>query len=178
MKRAIVGSAVLVAAVVLLAGCGTPTLLKGNEAFLGGDYAAARDYWTPMAEAGNPSAQHNLGVLHRHLGQPARAAFWWDQATARGYVPSMLELAELMLAAGDRAEAENLYRLAARWGDRDAADALEQLDRPVPSADLLLAKLKRSHAGWGQAGNPVRRPDPNERLNRMLDEEAPVGGSN
>jgi len=176
--RAICRYSAQVLAAFFLVGCGSTPLQDDNDAFRSGDYAVAEAYWMPLAEAGNASAQHSLGVLYRHRGRPEVAAFWWEQASARAYVPSMLELAELMQEAGDLAQAENLYRLAARWGSRDAAEVLRQLDKRVPPADLLLANLKRTHGGYGQTGSPVRRPDPNERLNRMLDETAPVENGN
>jgi len=178
MLRGFFRSAALVVAAAVLAGCGTTALEKGNEAFLDGDLAVAEAQWKPLAEAGNLSAQHNLGILNGYRGDPERAAYWLERAVSEGFVPSMVKLAQLNLAAGRLAAAENLYRHAARWGDRDASEALDRLEKPVPRPDLLLAHFRRSQFLDARAGSPVTRRDPNERLNRMLDQAAPVGGGN
>lgn len=127
----------------LVAGCGTSPLLEGNEAFHEGEFAVAEARWMPMAEAGNSHAQHNLGILNKTLGDLDTAAYWWEQAAARDFVPSMVELGALRLAAGDEGEAEALYRRAARWGSADAIAVLEAREVPVPYADLLFARMQR-----------------------------------
>jgi TPR repeat protein len=156
----------------LLAGCGTSPLLKGNEAFHEGDYVEAASRWKPLAEAGHAGARHNLGVLNEHLGDSHAAAGWWEQAVALEFVPSMLRLAELRLAQGSPEEARALYRRAARWGSSEAVTALESMQEPVPHADLLLAHMRRFQARQGRVAKQIDRSDPNEFLNRMLDEQA------
>jgi len=156
----------------LLAGCGTSPLLQGNEAFYSGDYAAAEARWTSLAESGNVGAQHNLGVLNKHLGNSTAAAFWWEQAVAREFVPSMLELGALKLAAGQPYDAEALYRRAARWGNPDAAAVLDAWDKPVPHADLLLARMRLIEERQNRIARQLDRPHPNESLNRILDYQA------
>ena len=37
---------------------------KGFAAYQAGDYATALQEWTPLAEAGDASAQYNLGVIY------------------------------------------------------------------------------------------------------------------
>lgn len=156
----------------LLAGCGASPLLQGNDAFRNGDFETAEAHWQPLAEAGDVDAQHNLGILHRHRGEPARAAQWWERAAADEFVPSMLELGHLRLAEGEIDAALAMYRRAARWGNDDAAAVLEALGQPVPNADLLMARMQHTRLATVRAGGPVDRPDPNERINRHLDELA------
>lgn len=158
----------------LLAGCGTAPLLKGNDAFHRGDYAAAEARWKPLAEAGNFHAQHNLAVLNKTRGDAAAAAFWWEQAVAWEFVPSMLELGALKLATGDPDAAEALYRRAARWGDKDAVAVLEAWAKPVPHADLLLAQMRLLEFRRNQVSRQLDRPGPNEFLNRKLDYYAAI----
>jgi hypothetical protein len=125
---------------------------------------------------GNRNGTNNLQILHP--GSCGFLAGRLQHASAverqRSLSRQRLRGRRRILDAGDLARAESLYRLAGRWGTRDAAEVSRQLDKRVPPADLLLANLKRTHGGHGQTGSPVRRPDPNERLSRMLDEAAPV----
>lgn len=155
----------------LLAGCGKSPLLKGNEAFLDGDYAAAEAQWRSLADGGHVHAQHNLGVLEAHLGNVEAAESWWLRAVARDFVPSMLELGELRLAAGDVDGAEALYRRAARWGNSEGAAVLEALGKPIPREDLSLARLRHLDARQDRIARELDRPHPNEYLNRVLDEQ-------
>lgn len=153
----------------LLAGCGTSPLTEGNEAFHEGEFAIAEARWKPLAEDGNFHAQHNLGILHKTLGDSASAAFWWEQAVAQDFVPSMLELGALKLASGEPDEAEALYSRAARWGSADAFAALEALEKPVPHADLFFAQMHRFEIQQTRMASSLDREDSNEYMNRILD---------
>ena len=60
----------------------------GLQAYKSGDYAAALQQWRPLAEAGNPNAQNNLGAMY-YGGQgvpkdEARAYAWASLAVAQG----------------------------------------------------------------------------------------------
>jgi len=156
----------------LLSGCGTAPLVKGNDAFHGGDLAAAEAQWTPLAEDGNFHAQHNLGVLYKAEGDFETAAFWWEQSAAREFVPSLLELGALRLIAGNDDAAEALYRRAARWGSKDAIAVLEAWNKPVPHADLFFARQKRFEYQQTRLAWQLSRPGPNEYINRVLDYQA------
>lgn len=155
----------------LLVGCGTTALLKGNEAFNDGEYAAAEAYWKPLAEAGNVDAQHNLGILKKHIGDAAAAAFWWEQAVSREFVPSMMQLGALKLAEGSPKEAEALYRRAARWGNDHATAVLEAWGRPVPHADLAVAHTRSLAIRQTRVAQQMseRDSDSDTSLDRVLD---------
>lgn len=162
---------------VLLAGCGKSSLIKGNEAFRDGNYASAELQWLELARAGDADAQHNLGVLELHRGDTATAVQWWQQAVAQEFVPSMLALARLELMSGRRAAAVSHYMHAARWGNDQAASALETLGESVPIADLRLAYVKRLEYRQERMGRELNRPMRNESLNQMLNKYAYLAGA-
>lgn len=162
--------------IMLLAGCGKSSLIKGNEAFRSGDYASAESQWRELAEVGDAGALHNLGVLEFHRGETAAAARWWQQAVDQEYVPSMLALARLELMSGRRDAAVSHYRRAARWGNDRAASTLETLGETTPPADLRMAYLKRLEYRQERTNRELDRPDRNESINRMLDKYANLMG--
>lgn len=159
------GPVAMTALVLMLTGCAKSPLIEGNEAFRSGDVAAAEASWLPLAVDGDVDAQHNLGVLNAHLGDSAAAAQWWRLAAAQEFVPSMRSLARLELASGHRATAIALFRRAARWGDHEAAAALESLDAPVPNADFWLARVeqvRQQRIAAQRHGRRFERLDSNE----------------
>ncbi|NKI36569.1 tetratricopeptide repeat protein [Wenzhouxiangella sp. XN79A] len=129
--------------VLALAGCAKTPLIEGNDAFVSGDFEAAEATWLPLAANGDVDAQHNLGVLHHHLGDTVAAARWWRSAAEQQFVPSMRSLARLELANGDRTAAVALFHRAARWGDVESVSALEVLGEPVPGADLWRGRMEQ-----------------------------------
>ncbi|WP_376696190.1 SEL1-like repeat protein [Wenzhouxiangella sp. EGI_FJ10305] len=157
---------------MLLAGCGKSSLVKGNEAFLSGDYASAEAQWRELAGTGDADAQHNLGVFELHRGDAVAAARWWKQAVAQEFEPSMLALARLELMSGRRDAAVSHFRRAARWGNGRAVAALEKLGEPVPQADLRMAFVARVEYRQEGARRELDRSDRNESLNQMLDKYA------
>ena len=68
----------------------------GLAAYERRDYAAAIREWQPLADAGDASAQFNLGLLHYDgLGVPqnfAEAAEWFRKAADKGYTKAQLNL--------------------------------------------------------------------------------------
>tara|TARA_B100000780_G_scaffold263065_1_gene216693 strand:+ start:37 stop:243 length:207 start_codon:yes stop_codon:yes gene_type:complete len=38
---------------------------KGSAAYQAGDFATALQEWTPLADAGDATAQYNLGIMYR-----------------------------------------------------------------------------------------------------------------
>jgi TPR repeat protein len=174
MIKVVTAGFVLVVISGLLSGCGTAPLVVGVDAFHDGDFAAAQAQWQPLAEDGNVHAQHNLGVLYKAEGDLQTAAFWWEQAVAGQFVPSMLELGALKLISGKDDAAEALYRRAARWGSKDAVAVLEAWQRPVPHADLFFARHQAFRYQQGRIASYIDQPDPNEYLNRVLDYNAAV----
>lgn len=165
-------SLVLAVLASMLAGCGNSALLKGNEAFRSGDYQAARAHWEGPAENAVVGAQHNLGVLNAQLGDLEAAATWWRQAVAQEFVPSMLALGKLELARGEPKSAHALFHRAARWSNSEAIAALEAMNKPVPDADLWRTRMRSLDSRQARIARELSRPDPNQHLNRMLDQQA------
>ena len=97
---------------------------KGWDAHNAGDYATAIQEWTPLAEAGDASAQSNLGYMYENgYGVPqdyAEAVRWYRLAANQGdsfaqtNLGYMYENGQGVLQ--DYAEAVRLYRLAADQG--------------------------------------------------------------
>lgn len=75
------------------------TFDDGARAFEKKDYAAAAAAWRPLAEAGDPRSQYNLGlILERGLGGPRNepeAARWYERSANQGYGPAQHRLAQM-----------------------------------------------------------------------------------
>jgi uncharacterized protein len=104
----------------------------GVRAFERGDYAAALEAWTPLAEAGDADAQHNVGVLHEQgLGVAqdlAAAAQWYRRAAENGSPASAFNLANLYRGGqgveADLERAAALYAAAAEAGHPESINNL------------------------------------------------------
>lgn len=115
----------------------------GVDAYNRGEYDKAAEHLDGLANSGNPSAQYHVGLLREGgLGSTpknaAEAAQWYLRSAKQGYVPAMVRLANIQMAAGYEEQALSWYTLAARWGNDDAVTALTDLGRGVPPPDLLL----------------------------------------
>ena len=89
-------------AVVLLVACKKPArdiFQEGMAAYAQGDYATAMQSWRPLADAGDPSAQTNVGFLYsRGWGvpqDPAEAFKWYKMAAMQNYTDAEYNLALL-----------------------------------------------------------------------------------
>jgi hypothetical protein len=100
-------------------------------AFRVGDYAAALELWEPLARAGNPRAQSNIGgCFAEGLGVPTNpriAEKWLTLSAEAGHAPGQRNLATLYLRGGEGVEADparaaELYRAAAEQDDALAQD--------------------------------------------------------
>ncbi len=96
-------------------------LNEGYDAYERGDYSAAFRAWRPLAEAGNPESQYNLGYMYDNgEGLPVddiQAAHWYRRAAEQGHVTAQFNLG-VMYDYGegvteDRGEAAYWYREAA-----------------------------------------------------------------
>lgn len=100
LLRAIAFAAVIGLATPLLARADTDTD-AGTEAFRTSDYAAAMTAWLPLAKAGDPAAQFNVGVLHDEgLGveeNSEEARRWWTLAAEQGLPEAHHNLALLQI---------------------------------------------------------------------------------
>lgn len=120
-------------------------------AFARGDHAAALELWLPLAQAGEPRAQSNIGACFAEgMGvprDPAMALKWLTLAADAGFAPGQRNLATLFLKGGegldpDPARAAILYRQAAEQGDAQAQDMLSWmlLEGEVIPADPVEAR--------------------------------------
>lgn len=130
---------------VFLAGCGGGALQRGNTAFASGQFDLAAQQWNPLANAGDPFAQYNLGLIWESgLGSTPKndsnAADWFIQSARQGYVPAMIKLAQTQTRMGYYDSGLSWYVMAARWGSPEAVAALRAQNEPVPPADLLYAQ--------------------------------------
>ena len=89
-------------AAMLLAACQKPPeeiFQEGMTAYAQGDYAAAMNHWRPLAEAGDPSAQTNVGLMYSQgqgVPQDAAEAFkWYRMAAMQNYIDAEYNLALL-----------------------------------------------------------------------------------
>src|SRR4051795_1066677 len=81
----------------------------GLDAYSRGDFAAALKEWQPIATAGDPQAQYNLGLLYAR-GQGvtqdyAQAAQWYEKAAVQG-VPAAQYNLGVMYANGQGVAAD------------------------------------------------------------------------
>lgn len=114
----------------------------GKGAFDRGQYDQAAAIWNGPAQAGNPYAQYNLGLLwDGGLGSTpknaAEASHWYLRSAQQGYTPAMVRLARIQIELGYQEAAKSWLVLAARWGNGDAGYTLASLGEPIPQADLL-----------------------------------------
>jgi hypothetical protein len=95
---------------------GAADFAAGVKAYDRGDYAAAFEAWSPLAQNDDPAAQRNIGHLYRFglgVGQDfERAAFWYREAAEMGLPGAQANLAMMYLRGqGLNADA----RKAAQW---------------------------------------------------------------
>ena len=101
---------------------------KGYDAAQAGDFATALQEWAPLAEAGDASAQINLGFMYingRGVPQDYKEAVkWYKLAAEQGFANAQYNLAKMYEngkgAPQDYAEAVKWWRLAAEQGFADA----------------------------------------------------------
>ncbi|MFC0409577.1 tetratricopeptide repeat protein [Roseomonas elaeocarpi] len=110
-------------------------MAEALAAFRQGDYATALGLWEPLARAGNPRAQTNIGTCFAQgFGVPVDATLalrWLTLSAEAGYAPGQRNLADFLLRGAegqgidpDPARAAALYRQAAEAGDALAQDML------------------------------------------------------
>lgn len=112
------------AAIGLLGSIAAPGLADvktGVDAWQQGDYAKAIGEWRPLAQAGDPDAQFNMGQackLGRGVQADLNAAMdWYRKAAAQGHLRAEDNLGLLMFQQGDRAGAMPYLQRAATRGE-------------------------------------------------------------
>jgi TPR repeat protein len=98
-KQMMMGSLVLAAQILGIAGAIAGPWEDGMASYNRGDYAPAIRLFRPLAEQGNAKAQSALGVMYRR-GQgvarsSVRAFLWFSRAAARGDAQATAELREV-----------------------------------------------------------------------------------
>jgi len=162
----------LAAAIALsgLGGC-TTGVQRGFNAYNAGRYEEAYARWLPLANAGDPAAQYNMGLLWAQglsVSTPRnadRAGEYFFLSARQGFVMAMAPLAEYQLSKSNPDAALNWLMLAARWNDQTAVAALNRMGAPIPSPDLAIAQqqaqanTQASIAAWSRerVARPSRR---------------------
>lgn len=141
----IIKTALPIILTLLVVGCASP-LQVGNQHYANGQYDLAAAQWNPLAEAGDPYAQYNLGLLWENgLGRTPKnlneAAAWYYKSAQQNYVDAMVRLAHIQSQLGYEEASVSWYTMAARWGDIRARNALRQKSIPVPNNDLQQASI-------------------------------------
>jgi uncharacterized protein len=120
----IMGHRIGTVALVAMLGMGAPALADvkaGVDAWQQGDYARAINEWRPLAEAGDPDAQFNMGQAYK-LGRGVQPDFrvaldWYRKAAAQGHLRAEDNLGLLMFQQGDRSNAMPYLQRAAMRGE-------------------------------------------------------------
>ncbi|KKW90038.1 hypothetical protein YP76_21540 [Sphingobium chungbukense] len=141
---------------------------KGVDAWQQGDYGKAVTEWQPLAQAGDPDAQFNMGQAYK-LGRgvkadPATAINWYRKAAAQGHSRAEDNLGLLMFQQGDRAGALPYLQHAA---DRGEPRAQYIVGTAMFNGDLTAKNWVRAYAlmtrasdsGLAQATTSLRQMD-------------------
>ena len=127
----------------LLLAAGLPALADfqtGLDAFNKGDYTTAAKEWRQLAEAGEPEAQFNLGLLfldgHGVPQSPVEAANWFRRAAEQDYTQAQHNLGA-MYGSGQGVKRD--YIQAYKWLNLCAAKGNAGC---VTQRDLIAKKLK------------------------------------
>lgn len=128
MIRSTLAAAAAVLALAMAPGGAVAGFEDGAAAYQAGDYARAVAEWRPLAEAGDPAAQYNLGILYRQgegvTADPVQAIEWFLRSAAQGNALAMFNLG-LMYGSGDGIPADlpaarSWMALAERRADSEA----------------------------------------------------------
>ncbi len=140
----------------------------GVDAWQQGDYARAVAVWQPLAQAGDPDAQFNMGQACK-LGRgvktdQAAAIDWYRKAARQGHARAEDNLGLLMFQQGDRAGAMPYLQHAADRGEARAqyivGTALFNGDLATKNWVRAYALMTRaSEAGLAQATTSLRQMD-------------------
>jgi uncharacterized protein len=126
----------------------------GNAAYAKRDYETAFNAWLPLAEAGDPKAQNNIGFMFRK-GRGTQinegtAIYWYSRSAAQGFAEAMTNLG-YMYDEGRTVEQDLVvsymwFSLAADRGRQGAAGHLEVLETYLTPEEV--AEAKRRAADW------------------------------
>ncbi|MGE4323779.1 MAG: SPOR domain-containing protein [Sphingobium sp.] len=128
----------------------TPVLADvktGVDAWQQGDYAKAIGEWRPLAQAGDPDAQFNMGQAYK-LGRGVQpdlnsAIDWYRRAATQGHLRAEDNLGLVMFQQGDRTNALPYLQKAAGRGE---ARAQYIVGTALFNGDLLSKDWVRAYA--------------------------------
>jgi cell division septation protein DedD len=110
-----------VAAAVIAAPASGQSVKTGIDAWQRADYSGAVAIWRPLAEAGDPDAQFNLGQAYRlGRGVPinlAAAKTWFERAAASGHLDAQTTLGLLLFQNSEQAQGLKWLKMAADQGE-------------------------------------------------------------
>ncbi|WP_309606630.1 peptidoglycan-binding protein [Phenylobacterium sp.] len=123
-------------------------LYETGQAGVVQNLAEARRWTARAADAGDPSAMHNLALYYfRGEGGPqdaAAAASWFKKAAQHGVVDSQYNLGLLYQSGSgvprDLAQAYKWFSIAANGGDGEARNSAMDLEAKLPAAQLASAE--------------------------------------
>lgn len=119
MKAFVTGAAAIAA--ISLSAPGFADVKAGYDAWGQGDYAKAVTEWRPLAEAGDPDAQYNMGQAYRAgQGVPkdeAIAVDWFRKAAEQGLPKAEDTYGRTLFQEGKRAEAMAWIQKSAARGE-------------------------------------------------------------
>jgi uncharacterized protein len=148
MRRLSLFPSLLMLAAVLAAVPAFADFQAGVDAYQKGDYVGAVKEWRPLAEAGDPIAQFNLGLLYLDgHGVPqsvAEAANWFRRAAEQDYTEAQHNLGA-MYGSGQGVKRD--YVQAYKWLNICAAKGNGGC---VTQRDLIAKKLKPGQVAEGQ----------------------------
>jgi hypothetical protein len=120
----------------------------GLDAFNKGDYTTAAKEWRPLADAGDPVAQFNLGLLyvdgHGVPQSDAEAVNWFRRAAEQDYTPAQHNLGA-MYGTGQGVKRD--YVQAYKWLNICAAKGNAGC---IAQRELIAKKLKRGQISQAQ----------------------------
>ncbi len=120
----------------------------GLDAYQKGDYVGAAKEWRTLADAGDPIAQYNLGLLyldgHGVPQSTAEAASWFRRAAEQDYTEAQHNLGA-MYGSGQGVKRD--YVQAYKWLNICAAKGNTGC---ITQRDLIAKKLKAAQIAEGQ----------------------------
>lgn len=150
------GNAVVAIMAVLLSGAGVAhaDVKAGVDAWAQGDFAKAVSEWKPLADAGDPDAQFNMGQAYKlGRGVPmslSAALDWYSRAAAQGHERAEDNYGLLLFQQNRRVEAMPfLQRSAARGEPR----AQYLVGTALFNGDLLTRDWIRAYALMSRAAS-------------------------
>ncbi|WP_375286500.1 SPOR domain-containing protein [Sphingomonas sp.] len=164
MKRIGIGAAAL----LLVAAPAAADVKTGVDSWAKGEFVAAVREWRPLAEAGDPDAQFNLGQAYKlGRGVPldlAMAQSWYRRAAAKGHAQAEDALGLTLFQDGKKAEALPYLEKSAARDEKRAQLVLgtmlfngDGITRDWPRAYALMTRS--SQQGLPQAGQTLAQMD-------------------